>query len=399
MIPLLVRQLKRDRADLEITIITSSNVYRQGKDAVPPGAEWEGIRLHKLATPGSNRVSTLQRLLAGGIFSLIAGAKALTIARPDLVLVATSPPASPLAALMLRQMRGVPYIYLIHDLYPDIAVSLNQIRAGGRGAAVCSRLQHSWLHNAARVVAIGRCMKERLVESYGLPPASVSVITNWSDPNAVVPLPRESRFRQRYGLQGFVVLYAGNFGRCQDFDTILEAARQLQTTCPEVTLALVGTGPKRPQVEAQVAESGLQNVKLMPFVEAEDFADMLASANASLVTLEPGADALGVPSKFYNILASGRPTLAVMGPTTEVARVVAEEQCGLQVDQGDVAGLVGAIAQLAGAPDQVEDMGRRAREAFERRCTLHLIAGEYAQLFDEVMAEQNGQRGSRAATV
>lgn len=119
----------------------------------------------------------------------------------------------------------------------------------------------------------------------------------------------------------------------------------------------------------------------------EDYPDLLASADCSLVTLEPGAEAVGVPSKFYNILASGRPVVAIMHPTSEVARVVDEAWCGQRVDQYDVHGLVNTITGLADAPDTCEQMGRNARAVMESSFTLDAVAERFYRTFQEIVAQ------------
>src|SRR5205085_7025292 len=126
----------------------------------------------------------------------------------------------------------------------------------------------------------------------------IQVIPIGYDPDQVRPTDRMSQFRQQNGLTGFMVLYAGNFGRHQDFDTLLDAAALLRRAGKEITLVFVGDGAKREQVARRIAAEGMSNVRMFPFVPREELSDLLASADVSLVTLEPGAEGLGVPSKF-----------------------------------------------------------------------------------------------------
>jgi colanic acid biosynthesis glycosyl transferase WcaI len=387
MMPELARALKAEDPALDIEIIASRNRYRGGDDQYPPEQDWEGVRVLRLGTPRSNQDSTALRLLAGLYFSLVARRRLLSLPRYDLLLVGTNPPSAPLAALALRRKRHTPYVYLIHDLYPDVAVSLGALRATSKAARVCAWAQRRWLHGAARVVAIGRCMRDYLADRYGLDAEQIEVITNWSRLEGPSCLPAKTQFRARHGLSEFVVLYAGNFGRYQDFGTILDAAAMVRATHPDITFVFVGDGAKRPEIAARMESGAAGNSLLLPFVPDEEFADLLAAADVSLVTLEAGAEAIGVPSKFYNILASGRPTVAVVGEGSEVARLIAEESCGLRVAQGDAAGLVQAVVQLAANPETAAQMGERARSAFEHRFTLRRIAEQYLSLFSEVLAE------------
>jgi glycosyltransferase involved in cell wall biosynthesis len=90
---------------------------------------------------------------------------------------------------------------------------------------------------------------------------------------------------------------------------------------------------------------------------------------------------LGVPSKFYNILASGRPTVAILGAHSEVARVLEEADCGRRVEQDKPEQLAETLLELLAAPQVLEQMGKNARRVFEEKYTLHCVAEKFDKLF------------------
>jgi hypothetical protein len=95
----------------------------------------------------------------------------------------------------------------------------------------------------------------------------------------------------------------------------------------------------------------------------------------------PGSTGLGVPSKFYNILASGKPTVALVAPESEVALVLSEAACGVQVNHGDSARLSEALGALAGSAEDRAMLGHNARVAFLHHYTLpHVADSFYASL-------------------
>lgn len=381
MLPVLAQQLLCDHPEFSIDVVTSRNVYRGADERLPGYEEWEGMRVFRLQMPRSNQHSTAMRMAAGAAFSLAATAKVCALPRYDLLLVGTNPPAAPLAGELLRRLRGTPYVYLIHDLFPDVGVALRTLAPQHPVTRLGARLQRGWLHGAARVVVIGRCMRDHLVQTYALPSTRIDVIPNWADPAEIKPLPRETAFRRTHGLTGFVLLYAGNFGQYQDFDTLLNAAQQLAARHPEITLVLVGDGARKEYLAQRIAGEALTNVKMFPFVPKAAFPDLLASADAALVTLEPGAEGVGVPSKFYTILAAGRPVIATVAPTSEVALVLEEAGCGVRVNQGDMDGLVAAVQRLVEEPALAVRMGQRARAVLEAQFTLAATADRFYRTF------------------
>jgi glycosyltransferase involved in cell wall biosynthesis len=297
------------------------------------------------------------------------------------------------AALFFRRLTGTPYLYTVYDLEPDVAVTLGLLGHAHPLARALRRCQRIWLHSAGRTVVLGRCMRDLLGRAYDLPAQHIAVIPVGADPDEIVPRPKDTDFRRRQGLGGFLVCYAGNFGRSHDFDTILDAARRLQTLRADVTFVLVGDGAQRPHIARRITAEGLHNVRLLPFVPRDDYADLLASADVSLVTLEAGMEGLGVPSKFYSILASARPTIALVSPHSEVALALGEADCGVRLSQGDTDALVAAVCRLAAHPEECERLGLNARHALVNHYSLSHAAAQY---YAAMCAVTHGAAGQAA---
>lgn len=366
----LARSLQGQYEDVEIDVLTSRHLYRGSALSLARREDWQGIRITRLATPKPNGLPTPLRLAANALFG---GAALLTLLgrrRYDLLLVGTAPPTVACAAWAYRLLTGTPYLYIVYDLEPDRAVALRVLSAGHPFMEGLRRRQRDWLHGAAKVIVLGRCMRDHLCAAYGLDAGQVAVIPIGADPEEIRPQDKAGVFRAKHRLDGFVVCYSGNFGHYHDFDTILDAAKRLRTRRPGMTFLLVGDGAQRGHIERRVAQEGLENVRRLPFVPPAEYSDLLAAADVSLVTLEPGMDGLCVPSKFYSILASGRATVALVPPRSEVARVIVEARCGVPVLPGDTEGLIAALGRLADDPEAVACMGRNAR---------HVLLHQYAQ--------------------
>lgn len=378
----LVRHLRDRYSDLTIDVITTRSVYRGEAEPLPLQESWQGVSISRIGVPRPRTARVPVRLAAGLLFSLAAMLKLMKRKRYDLVLVTTAPPTLPLATQYLRWISRVPYVYVVYDLFPDVPVALGALSDTGRVARVCRRFQKKWLGAAACIVVLGRDMRDHLAKRYDLDTEKIEVIPVWAD-DQIVPLSKATRFRRQHGLDGCLVLYAGNFGQCQDFDNLLDAAKYLRDSHPDLTLVFVGEGDKKVHIEERVAREDLHNVRVLPFVPREDFSDLLASVDVSLVTLEPGAEGLGVPSKFYNILASGRPTVAVVSPSSEVARVVAEEGCGVNVEHHQAQELARVLSDLCADPARLEDMGMAARRAYETKYTLEQSAERFYHVIEK----------------
>src|SRR5690606_4591981 len=155
-----------------------------------------------------------------------------------------------------------------------------------------------------------------------------------------------------------VVVYLGNLGVGHRFDTVIEAAAQLED---EALFVFIGGGARREEAEDLARRRGVGNVHFHEYVPKEDTAGVMAGADAALITLDERALGVMSPSKLHANLAAGLPVLYVGPVGSNVDEAITRFACGSSLRHGDVAGLVSAVRALRtdeGAPE-------RARAAFE----------------------------------
>jgi glycosyltransferase involved in cell wall biosynthesis len=314
---------------------------------------------------------------------------------PDdaVVLVVTNPPFLPTVGAIRRLVFRKPFVLLIHDVYPEIAVRLGVVRKGGIAHALLKALDRFVLSQADAVVVLGRDMRQRIVaKSPAWRHNRITVISNWADPDQISPMPKSDSPNARKDglLETFVVQYSGNLGLSQPFDTILGAARELKGR--DINFTFVGDGVLAEEVKARAVALGLDNVRFFPRVHGDDLGSSLAASDVAIVPLLPGVEGLSVPSKYYGILASGRPVIALMNPDAEVAQSVIENRCGVVVPPRDIQRLASAVLELQGDKDRLAQLGRNARAAFDRLHTRMRAVDAYEEILMQV-----GRQGHRTS--
>ena len=298
-------------------------------------------------------------------YTLLAAPRAL-FARCELVLAMTDPPFEGIVGALVATLKRQPLVYNVQDLYPEMAL-FGGLIGPGRLARFWEKL-HRWaLRRAARVVVLGEDMKERMVRK-GIPPSRLAVVHNGAViPPETAPLPPLDS-----GLMGairgnnrFVVVHAGNIGFYGAWETLIGAARELEGE--GVGLVFVGEGAQKARMAA--AAAGCDAVRFLPAVPAEQVPSVLAAGDIHAVTVKRGLEGVVVPSKMYEILAAGKPILAVAPTASEAARLVASQGCGVACDPEQPLLLAAYLRQLAREPDRLRRMGERAKA----------IAAEYDQ--------------------
>jgi colanic acid biosynthesis glycosyl transferase WcaI len=222
-------------------------------------------------------------------------------------------------------------------------------------------LRDASLRAAKLNVLIGDRMREHLA-ARGIPEIKLCVIENWADEGAIQPKATSaSGLRGRLGLlDRFVVCYSGNLGRAHEFDTLLGAAQALKEE-PRFIFLIIGGGAKMELLKRSVGSLALDNFRFLPYQSRDTLEDSLAAADVHLVSLLPALEGLIVPSKFYGILAAGRPLIFIGDADGDIGHAIDRAQCGRRVGVGDSIALSDALRSLAAQPETMAQMGAQAR--------------------------------------
>jgi colanic acid biosynthesis glycosyl transferase WcaI len=293
----------------------------------------------------------------------------LVMDRPDVVVSLTDPPIVGLAALSTARRWGARFVFLCEDIFPEVASVLEDFHNPTVNLAL-DRINRYLLREADAIVALGDRMKRRLIEEKGADAARVHVIHNWADCHAIEPISKDNAFARAHGLADrFVVMHSGNVGMSQNLEMLIEAASRLRWK-ERLVIAIVGDGAKREALTHAAAVRGLTNVRFFPYQPKALLRESFATADAFLISLKSGLEGYIVPSKLYGILAAGRPFVAAVDPSSEVAAIAREYQCGLVSAPGNPDDLASRILALYHDPETTREMGARARRAawrFDRR--------------------------------
>jgi glycosyltransferase involved in cell wall biosynthesis len=281
--------------------------------------------------------------------------RALTI-QSDIVLAMTDPPIEGIAGALVARLSSRPFVYNIRDMYPDMAVGGAIVRAGSFTARWES--MHRWaLRHAARIIVLGEDMRDRIIAK-GVDASRVVISRDGVNIPEVLPSPENSVAREIRGDCRFLLVHAGNVGFYGAWQTLISAVRLLENE--GVGLVFIGEGAMKPQLEAMA--QGCRAIRFLPFRPASEVPLVLSSGDMHVVTVKRGLEGVVVPSKLYPTLAAGRPVLGVAPEGSDLVRIIRRSRCGLAADPDDPASVADAIRGVLHDSEQLQEMGRRARE-------------------------------------
>ncbi len=318
------------------------------------------------------------KALNGLLFCWRAGVHLLKSAnRGDVVLLTTEPPYLPLLGYLAHLCFGLPYVCLLYDLYPDIAVHLNVVPAHHWLVRFWNWLNRRIWRNASQVIVLSSTMKERVIAKCPEVKDKIVVIHSWADPDWIRPIDKKnSWFAKQFNLvDKFTVLYSGNMGRCHDMDTIMAAAEHLRDE--PIEFVFIGDGAKRKTCMERAESLQLDNCRFLPHQDKSNLPYSLTACDLSLVSIDRGMEGLVAPSKLYGILAAGRPVAVICEGHSYLRQLVAEANCGKAFDNGDGKGLAEFIRHLASNSQLSYTLGNSGRRYLQSHFTPEIIAKQY----------------------
>jgi colanic acid biosynthesis glycosyl transferase WcaI len=335
--------------------------------------------------PAYRRLSVRARALSWLAFSCRAAWRMFAGRRPAFVFVTTNPPTLPALAWLLSVIRGVPYVLLFWDIYPDHAVRMGWLHTDGVIARAWRALNRRSLLRASAVVTVGHAMAATLRQDA----AGIDVIPNWADTDAIHPVVKaQNAFAVEHAqVDRLTVLYSGNIGLTHGVDRLVEAAADLRDL-PDLSILIVGDGLGLEPARQAAAKHDLRNVVFLPRQSWGSLPLLLAAGDIAVVIQEPGTEHLSVPSKTYSALAAGSAILALTSHHSDLAQLVREHQVGV-VCPPDSRAIAAAVRQMRADPARLDALRRRARATAEQYFSAPVVK---SRLLD-VMSPLTMRRG------
>lgn len=221
------------------------------------------------------------------------------------VLFVSLPPMGYLLSLILPNRCSM----VIWDVYPDI-FKITGMQESHWLYRIWGALNKITLSKAYRVFTIGDRMAD-LLEKY-VDRRKIIIQPIWSIFQANERASREKNpFIKNHQLQDkFIVQYSGNIGLTHKVEIMVELAEKMQNR-PDIIFQVIGRGPRKPILEKLVRERQLPNCKFLPFQSDEMFPYSLSAADLGVVVLDERTAKGSVPSKSYNLMSYGIPSLYI----------------------------------------------------------------------------------------
>jgi len=163
------------------------------------------------------------------------------------------------------------------------------------------------------------------------------------------------------------IVFAGNIGVAQSFDTIINAVEIVSKKIDNFTVIVLGDGRDKKRILDKINSLNLNShFKFLGSFPPEKMSEFFASADALLVTLKKTKIfSMTIPGKLQSYLACGRP---IIGSIDGIgAEIIKESSCGLVTPSEDYNGLAESIINFYNSTEESRvKFGINARKYFEK---------------------------------
>ena len=365
----------------EVTVYTSNRGYDDPSVYYPPKETRHGVRIRRVPFSHFGKSSIAVRIIGGLSFVAQAVARAIVRRHVDAVVVSTSPPMAPLAAIVLRVLRRARVKYWVMDINPDQIVALGMAHPEAMSVRAFNWLNRKTLGAAEDVVVLDRMMADRINKKLEVR-EKLTILPPWPahDPEGLLPH-SANPFRKKYAAEGTrVIMYSGNHGPSSPLTTILDAAKRLKDD-PRLVFMFIGGGLGKQEID----EAAGGNIISLPYQPRSELQNSLSAADVHVVTVGDAVPGIVHPSKVYGAMAVGRPILLVGPPENHVADILAEHDIGWHVRHGDVDAAERVLLEIAAMPvEELEEKGRRAYDAIVAQGGRSAAVGRVADVMERV---------------
>lgn len=304
----------------------------------------------------------------------------------DMIMVSTAPPVF-LAWTVKRVAKktGARLIYHCMDLHPEIGRISGEFRNPVL-YGLLRRIDSATCRAADRVVVLSSDMERALLARPGCTgKIAVSVINNFNLPTFA---PEETSTSDMFPLAmnkpsgKFRVLFAGNIGRFQGLDYVIDSMHELVGQ-PQIELVFLGEGRALAALKQRAGKLMGKSVHFFPHQPLQIARQVIATADIALVTLAKSIYRFAFPSKTMTYLAEGCPLLVSVEPESELAKFVSKTGSGVAVEPGDIQGMARVIRELATDSAEITRLAQNARREGVAEFSADTVLPRWSGLVDD----------------
>lgn len=271
----------------------------------------------------------------------------------DLVFAFSTPPIQGYLGIMVKKYlikkskKAIPFLYYLEDIFPDTLVASKLTKHNSIAWKIGRRLEDYIYKNSDCIITISDSCKTNILQK-GVNEDKIVVIENWIDLDDVKYVSREENdFFDKFCLDknDFYIVYAGNLGKAQNIDIILNCAILLRNN-NRIKFLIFGSGNEESRIKKRIVDENVRNVFLYPLQPLNMVSKVYSLGDVGLVICKKGFGKSALPSKTWTIMATSRPIIASFDLDSDLYKIISSTKSGYIVEAENNALLTSAIEKM-----------------------------------------------------
>ncbi len=375
----------------EVTVLT-------GKPNYPSGRFYKGYTFFNKRTDSYNGIKIIRSPLisrgnSGGVrlfinylsFAFFASFCALfrVKGRYDLILVhQLSPVTVGIPAIILKKRFRIPMFFWVLDLWPESVEEASNIKSPSIIKLLTLLVKYIY-KKSDRIFISSRSFSHSICEK-NVEMSKIIYFPNWAEELYLSEAIQKLKFASLMPA-GFKIMFAGNIGVAQDFESIINAAEIVRYN-KEIHWIILGDGRKKQWLKDEINRRGLSsNFHLLGSYPAEEMPNFFCHADAMLVSLKDSKIlSLTVPAKVQSYLAFGKPILAMLNG--EGTDIINEASAGISCESGNYLNLAQNVESMFNMkPNQLNEMGINAKKYYNQHFDRKILFERFENVYSQIM--------------
>ncbi len=266
---------------------------------------FDGVEVDVLGVKVNNKDGFIMRIYSFVAYAFFSSFYAL-FGKYDVAIASSGPITVGLPGLIAKWVRRKKLVFEVRDLWPQGAIELGIIK-NPILIRMAYRFEKFCYQSADLIVTLSPGMKDEVLGK--LPQKKVVSITNAANIELFSTLVGIDLLK--YGLEPKkYALYAGNIGKVNNVEWMLEAAQLLTEAKSEIKIVFIGDGQLKSYLEARKVSENIDNLLFLPLMPKTELVGFIQNAMFSLVPLaNTPVLATSSPNKLFESLAAGVPVI------------------------------------------------------------------------------------------
>jgi len=285
------------------------------------------------------------------------------------------------AGYVISVLKRARFVFEVRDVWPEEIVAVGAVR-NRMVIRMLEAVEMFLYRRADLIVAVAQGTVD-ILTSRGVPREKITLMPNGVDLDDFSASVDTAHVRGRHNLNGeFLVSYIGTHGMAHRLQTVVDAAAELKSN-NRIKFLMVGDGAEKKLLEGMVKEHGLDNIQFAPQTTHAGAIEYYFASDACLVPLRRASlFTKNIPSKIYEIMASGKPIL--LGAEGESRKLVLKAMAGLAFEPENHESLAESIEKLFHDRELARKLGRNGREFARNHCQRTKIADSYLEKIESL---------------